>query len=71
MSFLNRKGAAQYLTERGLPISPNTLQKKASTGGGPLYAIWGNKAVYRPQDLDAYAEQYLSAPRTSTSQAGG
>ena len=33
--YLSRKEAAAYLVERGLPYSPNTLQKKATTGGGP------------------------------------
>lgn len=61
--FLLRKEAAQYLTERGLPTSPNTLQKWATTGGGPLYQRYGKHALYRPANLDAFAEAKLSAPR--------
>ena len=66
--FRTRKAAARYLTdERGLPTSPNTLQKLACVGGGPIYRIFGNKAVYTDPDLDSYAEGKLSAPRRSTS----
>ena len=67
--YLSRKEAAAYLVERGLPYSPNTLQKKATTGGGPAYRVFGNKAVYTPSDLDAWVEAKLTAPRRSTSEA--
>ena len=67
--FLTRKNAAQYLTEqRGLPTTYSTLQKFACLGGGPIYRIFGNKAVYTEQDLDSFAESKLSAPRRSTSE---
>jgi hypothetical protein len=66
---LDRREAAKYLTNRGLKCSHNTLQKLATTGGGPAYAIFGNRALYTPQNLDAWAEARLSAPRKSTSEA--
>jgi hypothetical protein len=65
--YRSRSEAAEYLTDRGLPITKNTLQKLATTGGGPSYRIWGNKAVYSTDDLDAFAESRLLDPRTSTS----
>jgi hypothetical protein len=65
--FLLRKEAAQYLSDRGLPTSPNTLQKYATVGGGPEYQKFGNRAVYKPTNLDKWAEQKLGAPRSSTS----
>ena len=65
--FLTRLGAAEYLTECGLPISKNTLQKFASIGGGPLYVLFGNRALYRPVDLDDWANERLGEPRRSTS----
>lgn len=61
--FLDRAEAAQYLAERGLRVSKNTLQKWATVGGGPLYRRFGNKAVYQASDLDAWALAKLSAPR--------
>lgn len=61
--FLDRTEAAQYLAERGLRVSKNTLQKWATTGGGPLYRRFGNKAVYQANDLDAWALEKLSTPR--------
>jgi hypothetical protein len=67
--YRSRKEAAQRLTERGLKTSSNTLQKLASVGGGPVYQIFGNKAVYTDPNLDAWAEAKLSAPRRSTSEA--
>jgi len=67
--FKSRSEAADYLTERGLPITKSTLQKLACTGGGPTYRIWGNRAVYATEDLDSYAEAKLTPPRKSTSEA--
>ena len=67
--FLDRNEAAQYLAERGLRVSKNTLQKWATVGGGPVYRRFGNRAVYQANDLDAWALEKLSAPRRSTSQA--
>lgn len=67
--YLTREESANYLTERGLPVSRNTLQKWATTGGGPEYRVFGNRAVYTPAALDEWAEQKLSAPRRSTSSA--
>ncbi len=45
-----------------LPALPRT-----ATGGGPAYQRFGLRAVYRREDLDAWAESKLSAPRKSTS----
>lgn len=67
--YLTRPAAAEYLTARGLPVSKCTLQKWATTGGGPLYRRFGNRTLYIPADLDAWAEDKLSAPRHSTSEA--
>ena len=64
-----RKEAADFLKQRGFPISWNTLQKMATTGGGPPYRIFGNKALYQEADLISWAESRLSAPRHSTSAA--
>jgi hypothetical protein len=61
--YLDRAGAAQHLTEKGLRVSRTTLQKWATVGGGPEYRRFGNRAVYRTEDLDAWAERKLSAPR--------
>jgi hypothetical protein len=59
----------KWLTKRGLKITKTTLQKIATLGGGPAYSIFGSRAVYTPQNLDAWAGAKLSAPRTSTSKA--
>ncbi|KQZ29153.1 hypothetical protein ASD50_18350 [Mesorhizobium sp. Root552] len=69
-TYLDRRQAAEYLTrERGLRVSWTTLQKWATTGGGPRYRRFGLRAVYLTDDLDAWAEAKLSAPRHSTSEA--
>ena len=67
--YLTRHEAASYLSERGLLISKNTLQKFATVGGGPDYSIFGNRALYTPQNLDSWAETRLSASRKSTSES--
>jgi hypothetical protein len=68
-TFYDRKEAARRLSEHGLKVSPATLGKWATTGGGPDYQIFGNKAVYTEDALSAWAEAKLSAPRRSTSEA--
>jgi hypothetical protein len=66
--YLTRPEAAQYLTQKGLPTSKNTLQKLATVGGGPDYSLWGNKALSTPRQLDAWAESKLRQPKQSTSE---
>jgi hypothetical protein len=61
--YLNRAEAAQYLTEQGLLVSKNTLQKWVITGDGPTYQRFGHRAVYQTAELDAWAKQKLTAPR--------
>lgn len=65
--FLDRAEAAQYLTERGLRTSKNTLSKWVTVGGGPAYRRYGHRAVYLAADLDAWAERKMSAPRATYS----
>lgn len=65
--FLDRSEAAEYVTERGLKTSRNTLQKYATVGGGPTYRRFGKRAVYTATDLDAWIASKLSAPRCSSS----
>lgn len=66
-TYLLRPESADFLTERGFPTSKLTLQKYATTGGGPVYRIWGSRALYTPEDLLVWAESKLSPPRCSTS----
>jgi len=68
--YISREEAAQYLTnDLGLRVSKNTLQKWVTTGGGPVYRRFGKRAVYLIEDLQAWAESKLSAPRKSSSAA--
>jgi hypothetical protein len=66
--YLTRQEAASYLSERGLSVSKNTLQKFATTGGGPAYCIFGNRSLYTAEALDFWAEARLSPARKSTSE---
>jgi hypothetical protein len=50
--FLTRQEAASYLSQCGLPVSKNTLQKFATIGGGPPYRIFGNRSLYTVEALD-------------------
>jgi hypothetical protein len=68
--YRTRREAAKYLTEeRGCPTAWGTLQKLASTGGGPPYRIFGNRAIYTDDNLDAWVEARMSPLRISTSEA--
>ncbi len=68
-AYLLRPESADFLTERGFKTTKFTLQKYATTGGGPIYQIWGNRALYTRDDLLAWAKAKLSPPRRSTSEA--
>ena len=61
--YLDRAGAATYLSEKGLKITKGTLQKYATVGGGPEYQHFGNRVVYKPPKLDVWADQKLATPR--------
>ena len=64
---LRRSEVPAYLIEKhGIPIAVATLNKLASIGGGPTMQYAGRIPLYRPEDLDAWAEQRLSVPVAST-----
>ena len=64
MKYLTRTEQAAYLKEKyNLKVSPKTLQKLATIGGGPEYDLFGNKAVSTPEKMDAWVQQKLSPPR--------
>lgn len=67
--FLERPEAAKYCNDQGVPCTKNTLQKYATIGGGPKYRIFGNRALYTPEDIDAWIAEKLTPPRRSTSEA--
>jgi hypothetical protein len=67
---LTRVEAAKYLTdELGLPTTKGTLQKLATVGGGPPYDLYGNKSIYKPSNLNRWAEEKMTAPKRSTSES--
>lgn len=66
-----RPQSAGFLKENGYPITAKTLQKLACVGGGPIYRKFGNRALYTPEDLLAWAESRLTPPIRNTSEMGG
>jgi hypothetical protein len=65
---VRRRQASAYLAEvHGVEEAPATLAKKACTGGGPTYELFGRIPYYRTESLDSYARSRLSGPRRSTS----
>jgi hypothetical protein len=67
--YLDRREAAEYVSSKGLKTSWRTLQKMATTGGGPIYRIFGMRSVYLQSDLDQWVDEKLSTPRRNTSEA--
>lgn len=67
--MLSRREASEYLSQIGCPTAPATLASMVTRGGGPLYSLWGGRAVYRKADLISWAESRLTPPRRSTSEA--
>lgn len=67
--YLRRKQAGEYLKSKFGFGSEKTLAKLAVVGGGPLFHKAANAAIYRPEDLDAWALSKIGAPQKSTSDA--
>jgi hypothetical protein len=67
---LDRKQAAQFLTDRGYRTAPATLAKLACLGGGPTFESFGRRPLYREADLLAWAQARTTGPRRSTSDPG-
>jgi hypothetical protein len=62
--------AAEYLTnERGVKTAPQSLNKYRSIGGGPIFQHFGRYPKYRADWLDEWADNRISAPKRSTSDA--
>lgn len=59
--FLDTIAAAAFLGG----VSPSWLEVLRVRGGGPEYLKLGKRVVYKPEDLEAWAE---SNRRTSTAQ---
>ena len=66
--YLSRREAAQYVEEKGLPLSKNTLQKYATVGGGPKFFKFGRRAVYCREDLNTWISDKLGQSVSSTSE---
>lgn len=62
---VDRNGAAAYLAELGYVVSPRTLAKKASIGGGPRFQKFGRRVSYHPDDLDEWLNS-ITTPRGHT-----
>ncbi|WP_414899364.1 hypothetical protein [Rhizobium cremeum] len=66
---LRRSEVPGYLFEKhGIPIAVATLNKMATTGGGPAMRYAGRIPLYDVEDLDRWAEQRLTNPVGSTSE---
>lgn len=68
-TLLNRQQTARSLTLAGYPVSEYTLSTMATRGGGPEFCKWGPRAMYRWGSSLSWAQNRLSAPRRTTSEA--
>ena len=64
--FYSQDEASEFFAHRGLSVSPKTLAKLRSVGGGPEFRKFGRYAVYERQALADWAQSRLSAPRSCT-----
>lgn len=65
---LRRAEVPAYLLEKhGIPIALATLNKMATTGGGPAMRYAGRIPLYDIEDLDRWVQERLSQPVRSTS----
>jgi len=66
--LLTRVEAARFLQQRGFPVAARTLATLVSRGGGPAYRRFGQRALYRTEDLLAWAESRCSPPRRNSAE---
>lgn len=66
-TFLRRKAAGAYLTEKYGFGAARTLAKAAVTGDGPEYHKAGRVVLYTREALDKWALAKIGAARRSTS----
>lgn len=69
--YLSRQEAADFINDLGLKISPKTLAKFASIGGGPEMRVFGRRVFYEPERLLEWVDSRLSPGRRSTSDPNG
>lgn len=67
-TLLTRDATSRALTAAGFPVATKTLAAKATRGGGPPYALFSSRALYRWGDSIAWARGNLTQPRRSTSE---
>jgi len=67
-TLLTRGQTASALSECGFPVKTATLATKASRGGGPPYALFGARPLYRWGDSLEWAKSRLSPPRANSSE---
>jgi hypothetical protein len=65
---LTRAQAAEALTRSGYQTAYATLATLATRGGGPPFAKFGPRAIYRWQDLLDWAQSRTSKAARSTSE---
>ena len=69
--LMTRPQAAHYITTQyGIPMSPLTLEKMASQGGGPQYTKFGRRAFCAASDIDIWVKTRMSRKFSSTSDEG-
>jgi hypothetical protein len=68
-SYLDRRSAAEFLTEKGYKTAPATLAKLACTGGGPEFIKYRRHPIYKPIILLRWAESQARV-RKNTSDPG-
>lgn len=66
--YLRRKSAGEYLKANYGFGSEKTLAKLAVVGGGPIFHKAANAAIYKPEDLDAWALSKIGKAQKSTSE---
>lgn len=65
LRLLNRKQAAAFIKERISAGSVAWLAKLARTNAGPAFKIIASRALYRPEDLEAWLLQQWHGPSES------
>ena len=60
--YLTRRQVVEFLADHGYPLSWSTLSKLAMRDEGPpLAGVWGNRFLYEPSKVLAWARSRFRA----------
>jgi hypothetical protein len=70
--FLTRRGAVQFLNDKGLPVRFSTINKMSMLGRGPKPDLfYGRRELFLVQTIERWAQEHLLSDNPTMLRTGG